>query len=138
MTVLGNPLGIQLLAEIWECNEDKLNDMKCLEEMMTRAANKAGAEIRKVVFHRFEPQGISGVVVISESHLTIHTWPELAYAAVDIFTCGEVVDPWDALESIIQDLNAEDAHVIEISRGMKNLRRSKKKITNTIGQADTK
>lgn len=127
MTVLGRPLGIQLLAEIWECDGNRLNDIKGIEETMIRAASKSGAEIRKVAFHRFEPQGVSGVVVISESHLTIHTWPEMAYAAVDIFTCGEHVDPWEALESITQDLNAEEAHVIEISRGMKNLRRVGKK-----------
>lgn len=128
MTVLGQPLGLQLLAEIWECDENKLNDIKYIQEMMISAARKADAEIREVAFHRFEPQGVSGVVVISESHLTIHTWPELAYAAVDIFTCGEHVDPWVALESITQDLNAEDANVMEISRGMKNLKRLKKKL----------
>ncbi|MEW6695918.1 MAG: adenosylmethionine decarboxylase [Bacillota bacterium] len=126
MSVLGHPLGVQLLAEIWECDQEKLNDVKLVEEIMVNAARKADAEIREVVFHRFEPQGVSGVVVISESHLTIHTWPELAYAAVDIFTCGERVDPWVALESITQDLNAEDANVMEISRGMKNLKRLKK------------
>jgi len=118
LTVLGNPLGIQLLAEIWECNEDKLNDMQCLEEMMTRAANKAGAEIRKVVFHRFEPQGISGVVVISESHLTIHTWPELGYAAVDVFTCGEKVNPWDACNYLTEKFNARHMTATEVKRGL--------------------
>jgi len=127
MTALGHPLGIQLLAEIWECNKEKLNDIKAIEEIMIGAANAANAEIREVVFHRFEPQGVSGVVVISESHLTIHTWPEMSYAAVDIFTCGEHVDPWVALDQITQDLDAEDAHVIEISRGMQNLSRLRKK-----------
>lgn len=126
MTVFGKPLGVQLLAEIWECDQEKLNNVKTIEEVMVNAAKKAGAEIREVVFHRFEPQGVSGVVVISESHLTIHTWPELAYAAVDIFTCGERVDPWDALESITHDLNAEEANVMEFSRGMKNLKRLRK------------
>ncbi|AQS58898.1 adenosylmethionine decarboxylase [Desulforamulus ferrireducens] len=127
MAVLGQPLGLQLLAEIWECDENKLNDIKYIQEMMIKAAKKANANIREVAFHHFDPQGVSGVVVIAESHLTIHTWPELAYAAVDIFTCGEHVDPWVALESITQDLNAEDANVMEISRGMKNLKRLKKK-----------
>ncbi|MCL5780489.1 S-adenosylmethionine decarboxylase [Desulforamulus profundi] len=126
MSILGQPLGVQLLAEIWECDQGILNDVKAIEEIMVNAARKADAEIREVVFHRFEPQGVSGVVVISESHLTIHTWPELAYAAVDIFTCGDRVDPWVALESITQELNAEDANVMEISRGMKNLKRLRK------------
>ena len=126
MSVLGHPLGVQLLAEIWECDEEKLNNVKTVEEIMVNAAKKANADIREVVFHRFEPQGVSGVVVISESHLTIHTWPELNYAAVDIFTCGEHVDPWVALESLTQELNAEDCNVMEISRGMKNLKRLRK------------
>lgn len=126
MSVLGHPLGVQLLAEIWDCDREKLNNIKTIQDIMVCAAKKANAEIREVVFHRFEPQGVSGVVVISESHLTIHTWPELEYAAVDIFTCGEHVDPWVALESITQDLNAEDANVMEISRGMKNLKRLKR------------
>lgn len=127
MTILGSPLGIQLLAEIWECDQDRLNDIGTIREIMVRAAKMANAEIREVLFHRFEPHGVSGVVVISESHLTIHTWPELSYAAVDIFTCGEHIDPWEALETITQELNAEEAHVIEISRGMQNLKRLKKK-----------
>ncbi|MBM7866028.1 S-adenosylmethionine decarboxylase proenzyme [Heliobacterium gestii] len=128
MNVLGNPLGVQLLAEVWECNPEKLNDVATVEAIMVRAAEKSGADIREIVFHRFEPQGVSGVVVISESHLTIHTWPELGYAAVDIFTCGERVNPWEALESITQELDAEEAHAMEISRGMKNLSRLRKKM----------
>lgn len=120
-------MGIQLLAEIWECDQGRLNNIDTIREIMVRAATMANAEIREVVFHRFEPHGVSGVVVISESHLTIHTWPELSYAAVDIFTCGEHIDPWEALETITHELNAEEAHVIEISRGMQNLKRLKKK-----------
>ncbi|MFZ5642025.1 MAG: adenosylmethionine decarboxylase [Bacillota bacterium] len=127
MTVLGHPLGIQLLAEIWECDKQKLDDINGIQNIMVSAAKNADAEVREVAFHRFEPHGVSGVVVISESHLTIHTWPELSYAAVDIFTCGEHVDPWDALEKITQELNAEEAHVIEISRGMQNLKRLRRK-----------
>jgi S-adenosylmethionine decarboxylase len=122
MAVLGQPIGQQLLAELWECASDKLDNIQAIEDMMVAAAKKANAEIIKVVFHRFEPHGVSGVVVISESHLTIHTWPELQYAAIDIFTCGEHVDPWVALDSITQTLKAEDANVIEISRGLKNLK----------------
>ncbi|GAB6181415.1 adenosylmethionine decarboxylase [Desulfotomaculum defluvii] len=126
MSILGQPLGVQLMAEVWECDPEKLNNLKTVEEIMVGAARKANAEIREVVFHRFEPQGVSGVVVISESHLTIHTWPELAYAAVDIFTCGEHVDPWIALENITQEFNAEEINVMEITRGMKNLKRLRK------------
>ncbi|HEY8462801.1 MAG TPA: adenosylmethionine decarboxylase [Bacillota bacterium] len=87
------------------------------------AARAAGAEIIGSLFHKFEPQGVSGVVVISESHLTIHTWPEQAYAAVDIFTCGEHTIPWKALEHLAFEFEAEETQSIEISRGMKILRK---------------
>ncbi len=72
------------------------NDRKVVEQIMVDAALLTGAEVREVAFHKFSPQGVSGVVVISESHLAIHTWPELGYAAIDVFTCGDHVDPWKA------------------------------------------
>lgn len=127
MAVLSRPLGTQIVAEIYECDENKLNDVEEVRKLMIAAAEAAGAEIRETVFHKFHPQGVSGVVVISESHLTIHTWPELGYAAVDIFTCGEHVDPWDSCEYITNALNAEEVNVMEISRGMKNLRHTRRR-----------
>ena len=84
-------LGRHVLAEFYGCSPDILNDTVRIEQIMVNAALEAGAEIREVVFHEFTPQGVSGVVVISESHLAIHTWPELGYAAVDVFTCGTTV-----------------------------------------------
>ena len=74
----------------------------------------AGAEVREVAFHKFSPQGVSGVVVISESHLAIHTWPELGYAAVDVFTCGERVDPWDAVNILREKLQAQNVTTSEV------------------------
>src|SRR5690606_10723787 len=71
-------------------------------------------------FHQFSPQGVSGVVVISESHLAIHTWPELGYAAIDVFTCGERVDPWDACNYLIANFKAESTKTTEIERGISN------------------
>jgi len=70
-------LGRHVLAEIYGCKFDILNNREMVEEIMVNAAKEVGAEVRESVFHRFSPQGISGVVVISESHLAIHTWPEL-------------------------------------------------------------
>lgn len=89
---------------------------------MVNAALDSGAEVRECVFHKFSPQGISGVVVISESHLAIHTWPELGYAAVDVFTCGERVNPWDAVNYMLGKFNAQEAETTEISRGVKGER----------------
>lgn len=111
-------LGRHVLAEIYDCDREILNDLHAVREIMVSAAITAGAEVREVAFHKFSPQGISGVVVISESHLAIHTWPELGYAAVDVFTCGERVDPWDACNYVIRHFKAEKVTATETRRGI--------------------
>ena len=95
-----NILGSHILIEAYDCDPKVLDDVELVEEVMVDAALKAGAEIREVAFHKFSPQGVSGVVVISESHLSVHTWPEVGYAAVDVFTCGDTVDPIVAVDYI--------------------------------------
>ena len=111
-------LGRHVLAEICGCDFDILNDINKVEEIMVNAALEAGAEVRECVFHKFSPQGVSGVVVISESPLAIHTWPELGYAAVDVFTCGEKVNPWDACNYLTDQFNAKQTTAKEMKRGM--------------------
>ncbi|MDQ0285989.1 S-adenosylmethionine decarboxylase [Desulfofundulus luciae] len=111
-------LGRHVLAEIYGCEFDILNDIEKVEEIMVNAALEAGAEVRECVFHKFSPQGVSGVVVISESHLAIHTWPELGYAAVDVFTCGEKVDPWDACNYLTSQFRAKHMSARETKRGI--------------------
>lgn len=110
-------LGIHLLIEFWSCNRQKLDDMNYLEKIMAQAAQVAGATVLKTAFQDFNPQGVSGVVVIAESHLTIHTWPEHGYAAVDIFTCGSTVNPWTATRFLQQELEAADMQVKDFQRG---------------------
>lgn len=111
-------LGRHVLAEVYRCDPEVLNDLEGVREIMVEAALQAGAEIRDVAFHQFSPQGVSGVVVISESHLAVHTWPELGYAAVDIFTCGDRVDPWDACDHIVGAFKAGSVTASEMKRGM--------------------
>jgi len=111
-------LGRHILAEIYGCSFECLNDVEKVEETMINAALEAGAEIREFVFHKFSPQGVSGVVVISESHLAIHTWPELGYAAVDVFTCGDHVNPWDACNYLVEHFKATSMNATEIKRGL--------------------
>ena len=82
------------------------------------AAIDCGATVLGESFHPFQPQGVSGVVVIAESHLSIHTWPEYGYAAVDIFTCGTSVQPEKAVEVLIEKLGAKDHSLTEIQRGL--------------------
>jgi len=112
------PLGRHVLAEIYGCEFDILNDIKKVETIMVNAALEAGAEVREFVFHKFSPQGVSGVVVISESHLAIHTWPELGYAAVDVFTCGDKVNPWDACNYLTECFCATHMAAKETERGI--------------------
>lgn len=111
-------LGRHILAEFFGCDSTILNDVEAIENILVDAALTAGAEIREVAFHRFSPQGVSGVVIISESHLAIHTWPELGYAAVDVFTCGDRVDPWVAYNHIVSAFKADKVTAAEIKRGL--------------------
>ena len=91
-------LGRHVLAEFFECDPNTLNSIDKVEKYMMEAALECGATIVQKCFHMFSPYGVSGVVIISESHLAIHTWPELGYAAVDLFTCGSKCDPKVAYE----------------------------------------
>jgi len=83
-----NPEGIHYLIDLEGCDETLLRDKKLLKAAMESAAKDAGATVVEAVLHEFNPHGLSGVVVIAESHLAIHTWPEHGYAAIDVFTCG--------------------------------------------------
>ena len=113
-----NALGRHLLIELQDCNREVLNDLNFLREAMISAAVNCGAEVLGDSFHHFNPQGVSGVVVIAESHLSIHTWPEFGYAAVDIFTCGTTVKPEKASETLIEKLGAKNHYSREIQRGI--------------------
>jgi S-adenosylmethionine decarboxylase len=109
------------LLELYDCDSEILNDHQHVEQIMRDAAAAAKATIVKSVFHRFNPHGVSGVVVIAESHLAIHTWPEYGYAAVDLFTCGEDIDPWIAHQHVAEQLKAKRKTSLEIKRGLLNV-----------------
>ncbi len=111
-------LGRHILAEFYNCDRKVLNDHFLIERYMNEAAIKSKATIVESVFHLFNPWGVSGAVVIQESHLTIHTWPEYGYAAVDLFTCGEDVNPWDAFDYLSEKLKADKSETTEIARGV--------------------
>ncbi len=113
-----NALGKLLLLELKDCNQEVLNDLGFLKSALLSAASECGATVLGESFHQFNPQGVSGVVVIAESHLFIHTWPEYGYAAVDIFTCGNSVQPEKAAELLIEKLGASNHSTIEVPRGI--------------------
>ena len=115
-----NALGKHLLLELKDCDKEVLNDVSFLRDVLPEAASEAGATVLGESFHQFSPHGVSGVVIIAESHLFIHTWPELGYAAVDIFTCGDTVQPEKAAQRVIKELNAGSHSVLEIQRGILN------------------
>ncbi|CDQ18266.1 adenosylmethionine decarboxylase proenzyme [Halobacillus karajensis] len=111
-------MGRHVIAELWDCNESKLNDMSYIEQVFVDAALRAGAEVREVAFHKFAPHGVSGVVIISESHLTIHSFPEHGYASIDVYTCGDRIDPNIAAQFIVDALEAGKNETVEVPRGM--------------------
>lgn len=110
-------LGQQWIAEFYGCEFKKLNDKSYIRNIMIEAAKKAKATIVTDVFHSFNPQGLSGVVVIAESHMAIHTWPEHGCASVDIFSCGELINSREALEFLNAALGAVDCSIESFKRG---------------------
>ena len=111
-------LGKHLLLELNDCDPNLLNDLSFIREIMLAAANESGATVLGESFHQFSPQGVSGVILIAESHLSVHTWPEHGYAGADIFTCGTRVKPEKAAEVIIAKLKPGTHSVILMNRGM--------------------
>jgi S-adenosylmethionine decarboxylase len=110
--------GTHIICELSGCDKRVLTDLSRVQSIMVAAAKEANAEVLKVAFHRFQPQGVSGVVVIAESHLSIHTWPETGYAAVDFYTCGDHTDPWRACEYAAEKLGAQSMLTTEVKRGI--------------------
>ena len=101
-----------------ECRRDLLDDLSFVQEALVGAANAMGATVVGQTFHKFAPQGVTGVVAIAESHLCIHTWPEHGYAAVDVFSCGENVDPHIAAQELAARFESGDSSVTELQRGV--------------------
>ena len=114
-------LGRHLLVELHGCHPDTLKKVDVVKDILVGAARACGATIVDVAFHEFNPFGVSGVVVIAESHLTIHTWPEYGYAAVDLFTCGEEADPWKCFSYMQEKLKSRNSTTMEVRRGTLNV-----------------
>lgn len=111
-------LGRQILVEFYDCDRDVLNQTEAIREALLEGVRRSGATIVSDSFHTFNPHGVSGVIVIAESHVTIHTWPEHGYAAVDIFTCGETIDPWVIQKHLETRFIANNVSSMELKRGL--------------------
>ncbi len=110
-------LGRQLVVELWGCQRN-LNDAQAIRRGLEGAVERVGATKLDIQVHAFNPHGVSGVAVIAESHIAVHTWPEKGYVALDVFTCGPRALP-EAAVAVFQELFApEQTAVMEIRRGL--------------------
>ncbi|MEO0138565.1 MAG: adenosylmethionine decarboxylase [candidate division WOR-3 bacterium] len=111
-------LGEHYIVEASGCNPEVIGDIQKVQKILVEAAQRARVTIWNISFHRFPPNGVSGVIVIAESHISIHTWPEVGYAAIDIYTCGDNALPEEAVNYAIKEFGATHVHITEITRGI--------------------
>ncbi|MBS0203110.1 MAG: adenosylmethionine decarboxylase [Planctomycetes bacterium] len=111
-------LGRHVIIELWGCNDAAINDSELVKSAMLDAVRAANATLLNIYVHTFSPQGVTGVAVLSESHLSIHTWPEHRYVAADVFTCGETTKPQAAADVLARRFGAEQTVVRELERGV--------------------
>lgn len=106
--------GIHLILDFWEAKN--LDSIKTIKKALTEAVKAARATLLKIDLHKFSPQGVSGVAVVAESHISIHTWPEKKYAALDIFMCGKS-DPYKSVDVLKKYFQPRRVKITEIKRG---------------------
>jgi S-adenosylmethionine decarboxylase len=99
-------VGKHCILELYGCDSSRLDDEAFLRDTITTAAKRAGATLLNLITHRFQPQGVTGLALLAESHISIHTWPESGYAAVDVFTCGDHTMPEKACQVLWEELGA--------------------------------
>jgi len=110
--------GVHYIIEASFCDKNLLKDVEKIKEILTKAAQKARMTIKGSYFYDFNG-GVSGIVIVAQSHLSIHTWPEEAYAAIDIYTCGDSY-PEIAVDFILREIKCKKAHITKIDRGIKS------------------
>ncbi len=112
--------GTHMLVEIRHASPALLDDLQAIEALLTEAAALASARVIRACFHRFQPEGVTGFLLLEESHLSIHTWPAQGYAAVDFYTCG-AADPKPAVAFLAQALEAGQVECLSVRRGERKL-----------------
>lgn len=113
-----DPIGHHYIVEASGCDPKVISSVEKVQQILVKAAEISGATVWSVSFSKFPPSGVSGVVVISESHISTHTWPEYAYGALDFYTCGDSVDPEKGLFYAVAAFGASSSHITEITRGI--------------------
>ncbi len=101
-----SPVGTHCILELYDCPAQLLNDPSFIQHTLREAAYCARSTVLNEVLHQFEPHGVTALVLLAESHISIHTWPESGYAAVDVFTCGQHTDPEKACGYLLKTLEA--------------------------------
>ncbi len=109
-------IGRHCILELYQCDHAKLNDEAFIRTTITSSAKIAGATLINLVTHSFKPQGVTGLALLSESHISIHTWPEIGYAAIDVFTCGDHTMPEKACKLLFKDFLAKNFSFKNIAR----------------------
>ena len=109
-------LSKHLILELYKCDYEKLNDESFLRCTLNKAAKLANATVLNLISNKFEPQGVTAIALLAESHISIHTWPESNYSAIDIFTCGQNMLPEVASQYMIEVLKAEEHSLRVIDR----------------------
>ena len=108
--------GKHLLLELYGCNSEKLNDEPFIRDKLNLASKLAKAKVLNIVSHKFEPFGVTAIVLLAESHMSIHTWPESGYSAVDIFTCGREMKPYLASQFLLEKFEATNHYLKTVNR----------------------
>ncbi len=109
-------VGKHCMLELYDCNSSKLNDELFIRTSLEAASKSARATLLNMITHRFQPQGVTGLALLAESHISIHTWPESRYAAIDIFTCGKETMPEKASEFFVKKFDAKSHKLVNFLR----------------------
>ena len=107
--------GIHLIAEFW--NGEIVEDVSRMKKILVAAVKKANNTPLEIIIHKFQPQGMTGIVLLAESHIAIHTWPEFNYIALDIYTCGDKGNPMKSLEYLKKEFKPKKVKIKKIKRG---------------------
>ena len=111
------PVGTHCILELYECPTDLLNNLVFIRDSLQEAAKRAKSTLLKEITHQFHPYGVTALALLAESHISIHTWPELGYIAVDIFTCGQHTEPEKACKFLLEAFQASNHVILNFPRG---------------------
>ena len=109
-------IGRHCILELYQCDHAKLNDEAFIRTTITSSAKVAGATLINLVTHSFKPQGVTGLALLAESHISIHTWPEIGYEAIHVFTCGDHTMPEKACKLLFKHFLAKNFSFKNIAR----------------------